>query len=102
MISSSNSELEELAKLNFNSINGSNINISSNGSVKSSNAILPEIQKRGGSNYNNRNSQKEKYGIISEFDGKKRMKGEELLKVVDKLQNENFLTLSNNGESGKK
>ncbi len=93
MISSNNSEIEELAKINFNN----NINISESNYINSSNkdnlsrnsnSMLPEIQKRGGSNYNNRNSnQKEKLNniIFNELDNKKRIKGEDLLKVVDKL-----------------
>lgn len=114
MISSNNSEIEELAKINFNNLNNLNANnnnnnqnsisISSSHIIGSSNSKLPEINRRGGSNYNNRNSQKDKLSdmIYSELDGKRRIKGEDLLRVVDKFQNENLATVSNNGDVGKK
>lgn len=106
MISSNNSEIEELAKFNFNSliINPNSISINSSHIIPNYNPKLPEIQRRGGSNYNNRNNQKDKLNDIlhSELDGKRRIKGEDLIRVVDKFQNENTSNVSNNGDNGKK
>ncbi len=103
IISSNNSEIEELAKINFN-----NFNVNSNSSSQnngSSNSKLPDIQIRKSSNYNNRSNQKDKLSdmIYSELDGKKRIKAEDLMRVVDKFQNnENLVTISNNGDGVKK
>jgi hypothetical protein len=92
MISSYNSEIEDFAKINFNNLNANqnSIGISSSYIIGNSNAKLPEILRRGGSHYNNRgSSQKDKLSdiIYSELDGKKRIKGEDLVRVVEKFQN---------------
>ena len=80
-------------------------------------SILPDINKRGGSNFTNKNKNKSNINIslnpsidlsntkmnniiFNELDVNKRIKGEDLLKAVDKYQND-IITTNTNTDSGK-